>query len=272
MQILQNEKPEQTIRTVLFDFDGTISTLRSGWEKIMRSMMLEMIAEDAPVSDSITNEVDAYIDASTGIQTIFQMRWLCQYIKEHGINKNMPEDPWGYKDIYNARLMKVVEKRKADLTYKSLKKEQFLVSGVEKFLKILQNAGLELYAASGTDDEDVRCEASILGLKDYFCRIAGAKYRSVQCSKETILRELLERSGFKGQELLILGDGKVEIELGRAIGAWTIGVASDEYKREGINPVKQARLEKAGAHVIIGDYLDTDGIIDWIGIQGVTHE
>ena len=40
----------------------------------MRSMMLEMIAGDAPVTDALRNEVDAYIDASTGIQTIFQMQ------------------------------------------------------------------------------------------------------------------------------------------------------------------------------------------------------
>ena len=28
---------------LLFDFDGTISTLRCGWEKVMKPLMLEMI-------------------------------------------------------------------------------------------------------------------------------------------------------------------------------------------------------------------------------------
>ena len=32
------------VRAVLFDFDGTISTLRCGWESVMKPLMLEMIS------------------------------------------------------------------------------------------------------------------------------------------------------------------------------------------------------------------------------------
>ena len=266
MIILQNEKPKRPIRAVLFDFDGTISTLRSGWEEVMRSMMLEMIAGDAPVTDSLRNEVDAYIDASTGIQTIFQMQWLCQYIKTYGTKKDMPEDPWWYKDIYNERLMQVVDKRKAALASNTAQREQFLIAGSDTLLEAFRRKGLELYVASGTDDEDVTAEVGILGLKHYFSRIAGAGYRSLQCSKERTLRDLLKKSGYEGEELLIMGDGKVEIALGREIGAWTIGAATDESLRRGLNPAKQGRLKSAGAHVIIGDYLDTEEIIGWMGI------
>jgi phosphoglycolate phosphatase-like HAD superfamily hydrolase len=266
MIILENEKPKRPIRAVLLDFDGTISTLRSGWEEVMRSVMLEMIAGDAPVTDALRSEVDAYIDASTGIQTIFQMQWLCEYMKEHGLNKNMPEDPWWYKDIYNERLMQVVDERKAALADHTAQREQFLIAGSEMLLKAFRQKGLELYVASGTDDEDVAAEVGILGLMDYFSRIAGAGYRSLQCSKERTLRDLLQKSGFDGDELLIMGDGKVEIALGREIGAWTIGTATDETRRRGINPAKQVRLKNAGAHVIIGDYLNTEEIIGWMGI------
>jgi len=266
MIILQNEKPKRPIRAVLFDFDGTISTLRSGWEEVMRSMMLEMIAGDAPVTDALKSEVDAYIDASTGIQTIFQMQWLCQYIKAHGTKKDMPEDPWWYKDIYNERLMQVVDERKVALADNTAQREQFLIAGSDTLLETFRQKGLELYVASGTDDEDVTTEVGILGLKDYFSRIAGAGYRSMQCSKEMTLRDLLKKSGFDGEELLVMGDGKVEIALGREIGAWTIGTATDEYKRCGLNPAKRVRLENAGAHVIIGDYLNTEEITRWMGI------
>ena len=62
------------VRAVLFDFDGTISTLRSGWELVMKPLMLEMIAGGMDWDDALEREVDAYIDESTGIQTILQMK------------------------------------------------------------------------------------------------------------------------------------------------------------------------------------------------------
>ena len=116
--------------------------------------------------------------------------------------------------------MRVVDERKAALADNTAQRQQFLIAGSETLLEIFRQKGLELYVASGTDDEDVTTEVGILGLKDYFCRIAGAGYRSMQCSKEMTLRDLLKKSGFDGEELLIMGDGKVEIALGREIGAW----------------------------------------------------
>ena len=32
---IRNETGGRTVKAVVFDFDGTISTLRSGWEKVM---------------------------------------------------------------------------------------------------------------------------------------------------------------------------------------------------------------------------------------------
>ena len=36
--------PNGKIRAAIFDFDGTFSTLRCGWEKVMRKLMLELIS------------------------------------------------------------------------------------------------------------------------------------------------------------------------------------------------------------------------------------
>ena len=45
MKILHNQDEKvHKLKAVLFDFDGTISTLRHGWEQTMESLMLEMIA------------------------------------------------------------------------------------------------------------------------------------------------------------------------------------------------------------------------------------
>jgi phosphoglycolate phosphatase-like HAD superfamily hydrolase len=69
---LGNDRPE--LKAVIFDFDGTISTLRQGWEEIMEPLMIEMITGGGLPDDQLTREVKEYIDESTGIQTIFQMQ------------------------------------------------------------------------------------------------------------------------------------------------------------------------------------------------------
>ena len=93
------------VKSVLFDFDGTISTLRCGWEEVMEPLMIEILM---PLwqgeHDALRQTVKAYINESTGIQTIFQMKWLAEQVKARGMNPGAPEDPWWYKDEYNRRL------------------------------------------------------------------------------------------------------------------------------------------------------------------------
>jgi len=84
------------------------------------------------------------------------------------------------------------------------------------------------------------------------------------CSKEAVIKQLIEESGLAGPELLVVGDGKVEIQLGNACGALTLGIASDEVNLTGYNEIKAARLEKAGAHAITGDFTKFEEILDWI--------
>lgn len=58
---------------------------------------------------------------------------------------------------------------------------------------------------------------------------------SESCSKEAALRELIGESGYKPENILVVGDGPVEIKLGREFGSLTLGVASDEKNRRGFN-------------------------------------
>ena len=78
MKLLDPGLPDRLgrIRHVLFDFDGTLSVLREGWEGVMVPMMLEMISPEGARLGEIEPEVCAYVDRSTGILTIRQMEWL----------------------------------------------------------------------------------------------------------------------------------------------------------------------------------------------------
>ena len=248
---LGNDRPQ--LKAVIFDFDGTISTLRQGWEEIMEPLMIEMITGGGLPDDQLTREVKEYIDESTGIQTIFQMQWLEKEVRRRGYNPQV-HDAWWYKDVYNRRLLDMVKTRAEKLEQGESSPEDFMIKGSKEFIQALHNMGLKLYVASGTDHGDVVREVTALGLYDYFEQISGAPERKVDCSKEAVIRLLIETMGFKGEELLVIGDGKVEIALGVEAGALTLGVAADEVKREGLNPAKRERLIKAGAHMIIEDY------------------
>ena len=109
MEILHSV-PKTPVKAVLFDFDGTISTLRYGWEAVMRQMMLELIAGGKEPDAALVRLVDDYIEESTGIQTIYQMKWLAE--KAHALRPDAPADPWFYKEEYNRELMKTVALRR----------------------------------------------------------------------------------------------------------------------------------------------------------------
>ena len=253
------------IKHALFDFDGTVSLLREGWQGIMAPVMIEMICGRTKPTPEIIDEVHRVIDETTGIQTIFQMQKLVEMVRAHGL---VPEDeildPYKYKDIYNQRLMVPVNERIARLESGRLTVEQATVTGSLDFLKMLHNRGVTLYVFSGTDQDDVRNEASKVGAAKYFDEIWGA-VRSIEAySKEKVLRELIARHNLHGAEVMVVGDGPVEIRNGKEHGCITIGVCSDEVKGHGWCDEKRARLTKAGADMLIPDFSQAKALFDYL--------
>lgn len=256
MKILHTHEKQQ-IKAAVFDFDGTLSTLRCGWEKVMAPMMAEYIS-GGNITDEVNKKVAEYIDASTGIQTILQMKWLAEAVRKAGFTSM---DPWEYKAEYNRRLMETVEQKR--LLAQNGNKEQFLMKGGEAFLKGLKDRGVKIYAASGTDEADVRIEAAALGIDGYFESIEGAKPFSEDCSKEATLRRLIQQNGSAGG-LLVVGDGPVEIRLGREANALTLGIAGSEQSLCGFDDAKIRRLTNAGAHALIDCFENLDEIFNWM--------
>ncbi|MCR8634123.1 HAD family hydrolase [Paenibacillus radicis (ex Xue et al. 2023)] len=272
---MSSTKQSERIKAILFDFDGTLSTLRAGWEETMAPFFKEAIAGSYNLTSEesalLEKEIEAYIDQSTGIQTIFQMRWLVEKVKEKGWNSE-PLGEWDYKAEYNRRLLLKVEDRVKGLREGLYNPTDFLIKGSEALLEQLNKEGIPMYIASGTDHPDVVNEAEVLGVKHYFKEIAGAPVGRADCSKEKVIQELLAQQEFREVGLAVIGDGKVEIKLGKENGAVALGLASDEIKREGINPVKQKRLEAAGADFIAGDFTDTAQWLEWLGIDNRTEQ
>ena len=254
--IVLEQCKKQPIRTAVFDFDGTLSTLRHGWESVMEPLMLEVIFGETPTDEQVRTVRD-YISASTGIQTILQMKWICEMVAATG---REPLSPWDYKAEYNRRLMEQVMTRRERAVRGEA--EQYLMKGSREFLSRLKERGVRIYAASGTDDADVKAEARVLGIADYFDEIAGAKPMSEDCSKEATLGRLIAEGGRDG--LIVVGDGPVEIRLGREAGAATVGIAGNECARFGFDEVKIKRLTAAGAHVLCDCFEAADEIFDFL--------
>jgi len=273
-----NEWPEKlNISHAIFDHDGTISTLREGWEHIMQPMMIKAIlgehfqdADEALYHKVQTRVVD-FIDKTTGIQTLVQMKGLVDLVKEFGqVPEDQILDEFGYKQIYNDELLKMVRVREAKLTRNELSLEDVTLKNAVKLLEALHNAGVTLYLASGTDEEDVKNEARILGYDHLF---EGGIYGSVgdinKEAKKMVLDRILNDIGdAKTGQVIAFGDGPVEIRETRKRGGITIGIASNEVKRHSLNESKRSRLIKAGADVVIPDFSQLPKLLQLLNIKG----
>jgi len=249
-------------RHALFDFDGTISVVREGWERVMVPLMIEMIAgEEGDADGSVRQEVERYVDESTGIQTILQMEWLAEAVaRRRGPDKALSAEE--YKAVYNERLLVPVRERLGRLARGEATCDDLMIAGAESFVHALADRGLTLYLASGTDVEYVRHEAAALGVAGYFRGgVFGALRTVAEYSKAKVIREILDRNGLQGPELLVVGDGPVEIREGKARGAVTLGVASDEVRRRGLNAHKRERLIKGGADFLVPDFTAADALM-----------
>lgn len=254
--------PLGNTKYAIFDHDGTISTLRQGWEAIMEPVMVKAVmgtqyeTADETLYHKVLARVVDYIDKSTGIQTILQMEALVEMVKEFGlVPQQQILDKFGYKKIYNDALMEMASKRIEKFHNGELDISDYTVKGAVDFLKMLNSKGIELYLASGTDYEDVVSEAKVLGYADLF---NGGIYGSVgdvsKYSKKMVLENIINENNLSGSELIVFGDGPVEIQESRRFGGIAVGVASDEVRRHGLNPEKRSRLIKAGAHMIVPDF------------------
>jgi len=265
MEINKKSYISKPVEAIVFDFDGTISTLRSGWEEVMKNFMLEMMSEVNICNALLEKEIIDYINDSTGIHTIHQMKWLLEKIKDSDKHHLMPEDPWWYKAEYNKRIKNKIKHRIEDLHSKRVSRDHYMINGCEELLTTLSHYGIKLYVASGTDHSEVLNDIAALNISHFFTKVAGSPEKSENCSKEQIINDLIINEGVDCSNLAVIGDGKVEISLGKKVGARTIGIASNEDKSGGVNHMKLNRLINAGADIIMPDYTDISTVIDFLG-------
>jgi len=254
--------PRPRISHVLFDFDGTLSLIREGWPEVMVPMFVEMLPPLPDETDAQRRQL-CFEDIMrlNGKQTIYQMMQLAERIKERG---GTPREPLGYKHEYLRRLDERIRHRTDGLRDGRIKPDDLLVFGARALLDQLQQRGLTLYLASGTDEQFVKAEASLLGLTRYFGKhIYGALDDYKQFSKKMIIERLLRENQIPGAQLLSFGDGYVEIQNTKEVGGLAVAVASDEaHNGSGrFDEWKRQRLLGVGADVVIPDFRDAAALL-----------
>ncbi len=248
----------------LFDFDGTLSLIRAGWQEVMVSYLVEVLQGTGTTEMAWELEalVTDFVTELTGKQTIYQMIRLAEEVKRRG---KQPSDPLAYKHEYLRRLWLRIEHRVDGLKDGSIAPVELLVPGSLQLLEALKEAGITLYLASGTDEPYVINEAAALGIGGYFAGIFGAIDDYKNFSKAMVIERLLSANNIDGSRLLGFGDGFVEIENVKAVGGTAVGVASDELGQQGLGQWKRQRLIQAGADLIIPDYQDITWLTDKLG-------
>ncbi|MCH2201175.1 MAG: HAD family hydrolase [Fuerstiella sp.] len=265
IEIIDGFTPSGSLQHVLFDFDGTLSLVREGWTEVMVPMMVEYLIETDTdeTPEHLSGICSEFVMQLTGKQTIYQMMRLAAEIKKRG---GKPLEPPAYKHEYHTRLMQRIESRREQLRSGQTAPIKMVVPGSFELLNQLRDHNVQMYLASGTDEQYVREEVELLKLGEYFGpHIYGAQedYRSF--SKAQVIQRILKENCVDGTTLLGFGDGYVEIQNVRDVGGTAVAVASDETERSGRPDAwKRERLIAAGAHAVVPDYQDASRLVEWL--------
>src|SRR5215510_12318681 len=99
IEVINPGAPRGRFRSVLFDFDGTLSLIREGWPQVMIPMMVDVLRQTgtAETDQQLTASVDEFVMRLNGRQTIYQMIQLAEEVPRRG---GTPLEPLAYKHRY----------------------------------------------------------------------------------------------------------------------------------------------------------------------------
>lgn len=261
LEIIDRQMRLGSIAHAIFDFDGTLSLIREGWQQVMEPMFVEelLALETGEDEHSLQRLVSEFVARLTGKQTIYQMFELSDQVRRRG---GTPRDPLEYKHEYLRRLEVRIADRIDGLASGRTPPDRYLVPGSIEFLEGLRRRNVTLYLASGTDEPFVKREAELLGLTSYFDGgVFGALDDYKSFSKKMVIDRIIREHGLAGDELLGVGDGYVEIENTRQVGGIALGVPVKEDEPMLVDVWKRRRLIDAGAQLLTPNFLNHETLL-----------
>src|SRR5262245_16601583 len=100
IEIVKDGIPRGRFKSVLFDFDGTLSLIREGWPEVMIPMMVRILRATGTIEteSALSQTVEDFVMRLNGRQTIYQMIQLAEEVRKRG---GEPADPLEYKHQYH---------------------------------------------------------------------------------------------------------------------------------------------------------------------------
>ena len=132
LEILRANPAPGRLRFAVFDFDGTLSLLRMGWQKVMDDFMVETLQATprAEAEAQLRTRTAEPVFEMAGRPTVVQMQWLVDEVRQRG---GTPLTAKAYKHQYLVRLSERIRHR-ADLEAGHLQPERFRVTGALEFV------------------------------------------------------------------------------------------------------------------------------------------
>ncbi len=234
-------------------------------------------------------ETDRFCVESAGLSALTQMEWAIRRSVEEGnikvdcdmaTNSEIINRIWKGEEYFDdlpetdamnemltgmtPRLFKLYEAvlngycRDKNLVKAAKAPESFQVDGSMEFMKFLKDKGVKNYFVTGAVVEKGMgmCEeVETLGYKigegEIIEDIIGSTWTE-KMPKDMIMKKLLKELNIKGENVLVVGDGRAEIAAGYEMGSLVISrLPKDAEYQRGLH-------KKLGSNIIVADYLDKE--------------
>ena len=241
-----------TLKCVVLDYDGTLTTFRRGWEKILHAFASAKICDHedfaAGNKEAALDDIDYFVAHAGGSNPRQLMSRLIELAKKYlfSVEMDLQSCAEEYVEVFHQAINKRLNK-----CYEN--GESYLIKGTRQMLDFLNQRQIQCYVVTGSAENDVRNELEILQLGHHFCDVYGATLNTSGRHKEEALADIISLHSYKKCEMLMVGDGSVEIEAACNFGLPSLGIASDEHNG-GLCERKRRHLIDAGAQLIAADY------------------
>ena len=189
------------IRNVIFDFDGTLADTTQGIIRCTQATLEEM---DLPVASA------ERIQATIGLPL--------RECFERGTDtpaERLDEAVATYRRLFNGIAVPVT----------------VLYDGVAPTLRLLQERGLRLSIATSRGHASLVMLLEKLGIREHFCELAATDAVAHPTPAPDLALLLMERTGARPGETLVVGDTVFDIRMGRSAGCRTCGVTFGNQTR-----------------------------------------
>ena len=268
MELRSGHRPRPRLTHAVFDWDGTLSFIRAGWAEVMLDQWMDLLPA-LPGETAEARRIKAHDDiwGLNGKPSIHQAARLSERIRERG---GAVQDAQELEHGYQRKLGEVVGGRIAAIRSGAASREAWLVTGARAVVEALASRGLVSHVVSGTQRRFVADEAEVLGMARYLGgRIHGpVDATDTAYSKRGVIDAILREHSITGDEMVAFGDGHVEIEQSKAVGALAVAVATDEsvFHSGRTDAAKRDRLMGVGADLCIPDFRDLGPLLEALGL------